>query len=96
MNFDIAQAEDGKEALEILEDTSFDLMILDLEMPELHGSQVLKQVRTMSQHDNMVIIVMTANPHMTSGDVDSLATLTMYKPFDIAEFSRFVARFKKQ
>lgn len=40
----VASAENGRVALEMLRAESFDLMLLDMEMPELDGFQVLEQL----------------------------------------------------
>jgi two-component system response regulator ResD len=53
----ILEASDGKEALEIMNNRSVDLVILDLMMPRLDGESFLKQVRVQS---NVYIIILTA------------------------------------
>src|SRR5450631_1265372 len=40
----VASAENGRVALELLRAETFDLMLLDIEMPELDGFQVLEQM----------------------------------------------------
>ena len=40
----VASAENGRIALEMLRSESFDLMLLDMEMPELDGFGVLEQM----------------------------------------------------
>ncbi len=42
----VASAPDGRVALKMLRDEAFDLMLLDMEMPELDGFQVLERLRT--------------------------------------------------
>ncbi len=40
-------ATDGREALSILEREAFDLMLVDIHMPELDGLEVVRRVRDM-------------------------------------------------
>ena len=40
----VATAENGRVALELLRREAFDLMLLDMEMPEMDGFQVLEQL----------------------------------------------------
>src|SRR5450755_3953225 len=40
----VASAENGRVALEMLQHESFDLLLLDMEMPEMDGFQVLEQL----------------------------------------------------
>ena len=41
----VASAENGRVALELLRRESFDLLLLDMEMPEMNGFQVLEQLK---------------------------------------------------
>jgi len=45
-NYEIVAAESGKEALEILEQQTFDLILLDVKMPEMDGFETLRHIRT--------------------------------------------------
>ena len=48
----------GKEALDLLESTSFDVVLTDLRLPDIEGTEILKEVR--SQNRPCHVIVMTA------------------------------------
>src|SRR5208283_5717216 len=48
----------GKEALDLLESTSFDVVLTDLRLPDIEGTEVLKEVR--SQNRPCHVIMMTA------------------------------------
>ena len=43
--FEVETASDGKEALRLLEMESFDLVLLDIDMPEMNGLEVLRQIK---------------------------------------------------
>jgi CheY-like chemotaxis protein len=90
--YEVMEAEDGREALNILDKNNFDLLLLDLAMPEVSGMGVLQELRTQPQHKKMCVIIMTANPHMAMGEIDTMADFTMYKPIDVMEFTRFIQR----
>lgn len=56
------EAEDGAIALEALERDSFDLVLLDIQMPVLDGIQVIKRIRaTQSDYQFVPVIALTAN-----------------------------------
>jgi len=61
---DVVTAGTGEEALSILEDESFDLMLLDLIMPGLDGLQVMQKAHRLAP--NMVIIMLTAHGTLPS------------------------------
>jgi len=44
-NYDVAEANNGKEGLETLLESDFDLVLCDIEMPEIDGYTVLKSAR---------------------------------------------------
>ena len=64
----VTAAENGREALDILKDTAFDLILMDIEMPELNGYETTKTIRRkeMTVENHIPIIAMTA--HAVQGD----------------------------
>ena len=53
----VAQAETGGEALEILHDRPFDLVILDMKMPGMGGMEVLRRIQ--AEHNGTSVVVIT-------------------------------------
>lgn len=56
---DITEAGDGREAIEILVREHFDLMLLDMEMPEMNGMEVLAVLRDTPHHPWPPVIVIS-------------------------------------
>jgi CheY-like chemotaxis protein len=92
VGFQVVEAENGARALEILQEQRFDLMVLDLAMPEVDGVAVLRELRGMPKCDSMCVVIMTANPHMLTDEVNDQADFIMHKPIDVMEFARFARR----
>lgn len=46
----VDEAKDGFEALEMVKAVDYDLVILDIMMPELDGFEVCKQIKKLSQY----------------------------------------------
>ena len=87
---EILTAYDGKEALELLRKTEIDLVLLDMIMPEIGGSQVIDYID--SQGLKTSIIVMTGYPS-TDSAVQSLRRGVhdyLKKPFDLDELTTTV------
>ena len=57
-NYNITEAENGKEALEILKNKSFDLILTDYMMPIMNGESLVNQLK--KQQNKTPIIVLTA------------------------------------
>src|SRR5512141_1966979 len=56
----VSLAENGRVALEILRRQPFDLLLLDIEMPEMDGIQVLEQLKSDLQLRDVPVIVTSA------------------------------------
>lgn len=61
--FAVTIANNGVEALSILyaDDTSFDLVLMDIQMPEMDGITATKRLREDRRFDNLPIVAMTAH-----------------------------------
>ena len=59
-DFDIEYASDGVEAIAALEHATFDLLIIDCEMPRLDGMELIKQVRANRGWASIYALMLTA------------------------------------
>ncbi len=62
----IAFAENGRQALEMLRAQSFDLVLLDIEMPEVDGFQVLEQLTHDSSLCHIPVVMITSVDELAS------------------------------
>ncbi len=62
----IAIAENGRQALEMVKAQSFDLMLLDIMMPEVNGYEVLEQMKADAQLRHVPVIMISALNEMDS------------------------------
>jgi DNA-binding response OmpR family regulator len=67
---EVVLAENGREALALLEHEDPDLLITDLQMPELDGFGLIKAVRELPRHSDMPIICLSS-----VNDRDKIASL---------------------
>jgi len=81
------EAANGLEAIERLVLGPADLMILDLNMPEIHGLDVLKFVRARPMYEQMPVVVLTTKGEesVQSEAMAAGASLYLTKPFSSAE-----------
>ena len=61
---DITEAGDGREAIELLVREPFDLMLLDMEMPEMNGMEVLTVLRDTPHHPWPPVIVISGGTNL--------------------------------
>ncbi|MEX5273973.1 response regulator [Kocuria sp. CPCC 205235] len=66
--FDVHSVADGNAALEVLTDSTPDLVVLDVMMPGLSGLDVLRQIRAEQRLETVKVLLLTARARDT--DVD--------------------------
>ncbi len=99
--FYVKTADNGKKALEIARDEKFDLALLDLKMPGMDGSEVLKRLK--AEHRYLEVIILTGH-----GSLDSAVECTklgafgyLPKPYELEKLletlrDAYEARMKKK
>ena len=88
-NYQVSLAKDATEGLDLLLKDDYDLLILDMELPDMHGSEVLEKIKSNPKYINLPVLII-------SGTNDADLIRNMYKigasdfirkPFIIEEFS---------
>jgi len=90
--YSVDTASSGKDGVELLRENNYDLVIADLNMPEMSGIDVLKQVKTFKQDQDLIVMtayasVDTAIEAMKHGAVDYIT-----KPFKIDEIKLVIEK----
>jgi CheY-like chemotaxis protein len=89
VNYDIITKEDGSAALTYVNMTNRlpDLIVTDLEMPKMTGSELVKAIRAESKFKNIPILIVSSNPtpHIYLLE-EGLVNGVMQKPFDKEDF----------
>jgi two-component system, OmpR family, response regulator MprA len=84
-HYDVAQAADGREALEHLGATAYDVVILDIAMPHVDGLQVCRRLR--EGGDTTPVLMLTARGEVDDrvAGLDAGADDYLAKPFALRE-----------
>jgi CheY-like chemotaxis protein len=88
-------AENGKEALEILKDKKFDLIFMDIQMPEMDGYDATRQIRKMDPSIRGVpIVALTANALQGDREKCLSAGMDEYisKPFRLSDLEAVLSK----
>ncbi|MDQ2981089.1 MAG: response regulator [Actinomycetota bacterium] len=90
--YEVVEAADGDQALEQLEQSSPDIVVLDWKMPKRHGAFVLDELK--ERYPRLPVIVLTAEGRQTQRAVaESLrADAFITKPFSPRELLETVER----
>jgi signal transduction histidine kinase/CheY-like chemotaxis protein/HPt (histidine-containing phosphotransfer) domain-containing protein len=91
-------ANNGKEALQAIDDEAFDLVLMDCQMPVMDGYQAAREIRARSDAaSDLPIIAMTA--HAMSGDrrlcLDAGMDDYMAKPVQVGDLARMLEKWGK-
>ena len=82
--YEIIKSDNGRTGLKLAEEGEFDLIILDIMLPELNGLEVLRRIRKQS---NIPVIMLTARDAIMDkvSGLDAGADDYLTKPFAIEE-----------
>jgi len=69
LGYEVWVAKDGFEACKILEERTPDLLLTDLEMPNMNGYELADWVREREEYDDIPIVALTATP---VGEIDAM------------------------
>lgn len=88
--FDVLAVTDGTEALQMLEDRLFDLVVLDGMMPNLDGLEVCRRIRCDPRTSHLPVIMLSARTQASDEAAGEAAGATGYirKPFDALSLGR--------
>jgi len=89
----VTQAKDGRDALSVLEDNIFDLIVTDIQMPRMDGHALLKKVK--EKCPELPVMLMTAYGSIQQA-VDAMrdgAVDYMVKPFEAEVLVNMVSRY---
>ena len=85
--FDVTTAADGAEAYEYAERNTYDIIMTDLEMPKMHGYELISALRSKAAFNHIPIVILTARSgekHRRRG-LELGANAFLNKPFDVDE-----------
>jgi two-component system, chemotaxis family, chemotaxis protein CheY len=82
--FEVLQAVDGQDGLDVLDKEQVDVVITDINMPRMDGYEVIRQLRNNSTHKSTPILVLTTESEVDKKNLARVAGATgwMVKPFD--------------
>ena len=93
INHTTISADSGSAALEQLKKTPVDLMITDLNMPEMNGFTLMEKVRSKEEYRNLPIIMLSATGQELASQVATQkgANRFMSQPVSTWELNRVVS-----
>lgn len=93
--YQIETASDGNEALKKIETFHPKLVYLDLLLPEMHGIEILKKLRSSPQLKEIGVIIASSNPMVQNyqAAIHEGANYFLEKPFEISHLFKLFEKF---
>ncbi len=93
--YEVEEAGDGVEALELARARVFDLVVTDQNMPGMDGVSLIRELRCLPDYDPVALLVLSteASPELKQKARNAGATGWMVKPFDPQRMIEIVRTF---
>lgn len=93
--FDVSIASDGMDALEQLPKRKFDLVITDLNMPNMDGFEFIRALRENPEYQEIPVIILSSLSDQANKEQGSKLGVSSYvvKPFSLEKIQYEVAKF---
>ncbi|MEO0321540.1 MAG: response regulator [Myxococcota bacterium] len=82
----VHEAENGRDALNKLDDASPDLILSDLNMPEMNGMELLREIRASGSKVRFGLVTSEGSTDVRSAALDAGANFMVVKPFTADSF----------
>lgn len=94
-DYSLIEAKDGSEALNMLKNHQPDLILMDINMPDMDGYTLTAQIKSMSGFERVPILAITANVMRGDREKTLEAGCDGYiqKPIDIDQLTREIEKF---
>jgi two-component system, cell cycle response regulator len=81
LGFDVLEAEDGIQGLEVLKESSVDLVLLDVTMPNMDGPTMLQKMRESGNKTPVIMLTSESKRSIVAGAMKQGITDYILKPF---------------
>src|SRR6266550_4163396 len=86
---EIDTVQDGKSALEKISKGDYDVIVLDLMVPEVNGFEIIEYVKANKIDVPIAVVSAVSQQALTRLDLD-IVKLVITKPFDVDEFTKAI------
>lgn len=93
--YDPKKAKNGFEALEILNKTNIDLILLDMELPKMHGLELLQKIKLNPETRSIKVVAVTgySDPESKEKFLKAGCYAVLAKPISFGDFGSYIENF---
>ncbi|MCH7403405.1 response regulator [Belliella kenyensis] len=81
-NYEVLDAQNGKDAIELMEMNKFAFAILDYRLPDMNGIEILEKLKTKNEEAKTILITRYGDQDVASKAIDKGADAFISKPIN--------------
>ena len=89
-DYKVKTASCGRDALALIAETTFDLAVLDIHLPDMMGTELMEKIKARSTDTQVIVITGDANLDLALVSLKCGAYDYLRKPFEFEEFLRTI------
>ncbi len=87
------RAKDGKTALQLVNEQNFDIILMDLKLPDINGYEITRRIRQFNTQTPIIAQTASRTPDETDEALDAGCSAVLIKPYTIDDFSRLISQY---
>jgi DNA-binding response OmpR family regulator len=95
-DYKIFQAEQGSDVMRLMQDTSFDMALLDVELPDADGLELAEKLRQRCPEVTLIMLSANDNTDRMEKARQVGAHAYVVKPFNLPKVLEFIREFEKE
>ncbi len=90
---EIFRAKTGYEALEMAKTEQYDVILMDIQLPDISGNEVTKQIREFDTKTPIIAQTASRTPDETDEALIAGCSEVLVKPYTIDDFSKIIVKY---
>lgn len=95
LSYDVAVAEDGYRAIEMMRKKAYDVVLMDIEMPGISGVESFKEIKSICPSTKIIMMTAYSVEDLVKEALEEGAYGIIYKPLDIDKIVDFIGKAEK-
>ncbi len=92
----VATANDGTEAIEMVKSRHYDIIFLDVSLPDMNGVETFEQVKGIDPKEAVIMMTGYTEEDLVREAINEGAYTCIYKPFDMEKVIELVEKISKE
>lgn len=93
INGNITRAKSGQEALNYAKNNKYDIILMDIQLPDISGRDVTREIRNYDKDTPIIAQTASRTPDETDDTLDAGCTDVLIKPFTINDLSNLLVKY---